>query len=75
MVANSPVSVQPGKTNTGKTGGLMPEMALEIFQEAARKCQQSGIDVNVLAIEGERVAVVLANVQYDAGNLVWEGDK
>jgi hypothetical protein len=72
-VESSGSSPESARQPTIKTNNLTPDQALEILQEAARRCQQSGISVQVAPFyrDGQQsVVIVLANVQLVDGNLV-----
>lgn len=73
MAENSIPSAKSAKRNTGKTGNLTPELALEILQEAVRRCELAGIQANVAPFysSGQRsVVIVLADVELVDGNFV-----
>lgn len=76
--AGSASSQETGKPPTTKTRNLIPEQALEILQEAARYCHQSGIVVQIAPFYGhsqQSVVIVLTNVKLVDGNLTHiEGD-
>lgn len=74
MVENSEASTASGKKRTRETAKLTAEQALEILQQSILECQKAGIEIRIMPkLYGdpyEFAGILLANVEYIAGNFV-----
>ena len=73
MAENSETSATSGKRSTRATAKLTPDQALQILQEAATRCREAGLQVQIASMFDrgtQTAAIVITGAEWRDENLI-----